>query len=458
MKKSILRIEVLFYFLCTPQSKLGSKMYEKREKFSGRLGFILSCIGSSVGIGNVWLFPYRVCENGGAVFILLYIFFVITVGFAGMVGEMAFGRAMQSGPMEAFRKVFENKGWKWGKNLGLIPTINSVLLAIGYSVIIGWVLYFLKESIVASLLWSDTWSKFLKISSNFSNIPYHTAGLMIAFLITVFGIQKGIETINKILMPTFFLFFLLLATRVSFLPRSYLGYKFLTSIDFRYFLNFKTYIYALSQAIFSLSLAGSGMVVYGSYLKKDENIPLCAGYTSLCTILASLLATITIIPSVFSFGMSLKSGPALLFITMPSVFEMVPFGSFFSVLFFVSILFAATTSLINMFEAPIVSIKSHFKLSRFKSALAIFLPATFISITIENKNSVGIWMDIISVYFMPFCALLAAITFFVICGKDFARNEIENGMKRPLTKWFNMSYLMYMLFLVFIYIIEIFGK
>ena len=194
---------------------------ENRETFSSKIGFVLSCIGSAIGIGSIWLFPYRLGEYGGATFLFVYILFVIAVGFSGVIGEIAFGRATKSGPIGAFKKAVESKtGKSWGKYLGMIPVLGALCMAIGYSVVVGWILKYLIRALLKISIYQNTSEYFINVSSGNKNFFYHIFALIITFIIILGGVSKGIEKANKIMMPIFFALFLFLAVWIFFLPNS----------------------------------------------------------------------------------------------------------------------------------------------------------------------------------------------------------------------------------------------
>lgn len=409
---------------------------KKREHFRNRWGFILACIGSAVGMGNIWLFPYRAGQYGGAAFLVPYFIFVILLGIAGVAGEMAFGRAMKAGSIGAFLKASQMRGGNWGRWIGMIPTIGSLAIAIGYSVVVGWILRFLAGSITGSLLREEAEQTFGEITGRFGSIPWHMLGLFLTFMVMIFGISKGIEKMNKVLMPTFFFLFLVLAVRVFFLSGSEEGYCFLLKPEWEYLFDVKTWIYALGQAFFSLSLAGSGTLVYGSYLKKDEDVVACAKNVAVFDTIAAMLAAFVILPAVFAFGMQPNSGPALMFITMPKVFQQMPAGQIFSIIFFVAVLFAGITSLVNLFETPVEAIQEETGLSRKWSVSIVAAISVLIGVMIESGDMVSNWMDIVSIYVIPLGAILAAIMFFWICPKGFAKEQVELGREKKLGGWF----------------------
>lgn len=407
-----------------------------RDTFQNRLGFVLACIGSAVGMGNIWMFPYRVGEYGGAAFLIPYFIFVFVLGFAGVAGEMAFGRAMGAGSIGAFRKAAQMRNQKWGGAVGMIPTLASLGIAIGYSVVVGWILNFLAGSVNGQLMSVASEEYFGAIATDFGSVPWHLLALAITFVIMIFGVSKGIEKVNKFLMPLFFGLFLILAVRVFFLDGSEAGYQFLLKPDWSYLFQVKTWVYALGQAFFSLSLAGCGTIVYGSYLKKDEDIITCARNVAIFDTLAALLAAFVILPAVFAFQMDPNAGPPLMFITMPKVFQQMPAGRLFLVIFFVAVLFAAITSLINLFETPVEAVQEKFKVSRKMAVLIVAVIAVLIGIFIESGDVVGVWMDIFSIYLTPVGALLAAIMFFWVCPKGFAREQVQLGREKKIGAWF----------------------
>ena len=412
-----------------------------REEFRTKMGFIIACIGSAVGMGNIWMFPYRTGKFGGAAFLIPYFIFVILLGFSGVIGEMAYGRGMKSGPVGAFSKAMEmrfgKKGKTWGKIIGMIPVIGSLGIAIGYSVVVGWFLKYLSARIRVHFLMSKIWEH---ISENFplifGSIGWHMLGLALTFIIMLLGVTKGIEKMNKIMMPIFFVFFILLLIRVITLPGAVEGYKYLFLPDWSNLKDIKTWVYALGQAFFSLSLAGSGNIVYGSYLKKDTDVVECAKNVAFFDTCAAILAGMVVIPAVFAFNLDVASGPPMMFITLPAVFQMMPMGGVFAVLFFIAVIFAAITSLMNLFETPIEALQEQLKLPRWAAVCIIAIIAAAVGIFIESGDSVGAWMDAVSIYIIPLGALLAGIMFFWVCPKGYARTQVETGRNKPVGKWF----------------------
>lgn len=412
-----------------------------RDQFRSRLGFIIACIGSAVGMGNIWMFPYRTGTFGGAAFLIPYFIFVVLLGFSGVIGEMAFGRGMKTGPMGAFTQAMElrfgKKGRLPGKVIGAVPVIGSLGIAIGYSVVVGWFLKYLFAAVTGTLTKvEDMGAYFGELAVDFGSVGWQLLGLGLTFIIMILGVTRGIEKMNKIMMPVFFLFFVILLVRVVTLPGATEGFRYMFVPQWEQLGNVKTWVYALGQAFFSLSLAGSGTIVYGSYLKKDTDVVSCAKNVAFFDTCAALLAGMVVIPAVFAFGLDVSSGPPLMFITLPAVFQQMPFGGVFAVIFFVAVLFAAITSLMNLFETPIEALENQLKISRGAAVAVIALISAAVGIFIESGDSVGAWMDAVSIYIIPLGALQAAIMFFWVCPKGYAREQVEVGREKPLGRWF----------------------
>lgn len=410
---------------------------EKRDTFSTKVGFILACIGSAVGMGNIWMFPYRTGQFGGGAFLIPYLLFVIILGYTGLVGEFAFGRMTQTGPVGSFEKAMKSRGKKGGALIGIIPVIGAFGIATGYAVVVGWFIRFLFGSLSGAMLGAnDSGAYFGEIAGSFGSVGWHFLALTITALILILGVANGIEKVNKIMMPIFFILFLIILVRVVTLPGAMEGIKYILVPKWEFISQPKTWIYALGQAFFSLSLAGSGMIVYGSYLKRDIDIPNCAKKTAFFDTVAALIAALVIIPAVFAFGLDPTAGPPLLFITLPMVFKQMPLGELFAILFFISVLFASITSLMNLLEVPIEALQERFKLKRTTSVLIVCAISFSIGIFIENGDLLGKWMDFMSIYIIPLGALLAAIMFFWVIGMKVAKKEVEEGSSKSLGTWF----------------------
>ena len=405
-----------------------------RDQFTDRWGFILACIGSAVGMANVWAFPYRAAKYGGGAFIVAYLIIAIFLGMVGVAGEIAFGRWGRTGPLGTFRKALTERG-KGLRDIGIIPIVGSLAIGIGYAVIIGWVLRYMAGAATGSVMAADTGAYFGAITGNFGSVGWHMLGLVLALVVMVAGVSGGIEKINKVMMPLFFVLFFIMAIRVAFLPGAVEGYKYLFIPRWEYLLNPDTWIYALGQCFFSLSLAGSGTVVYGSYLDEGEDVVTCARRIAIFDTLAALLASMVVIPAVFAFGLDPSSGPPLMFITMPAIFQSIAGGRIISLIFFVAILFAGLTSIVNLFETPIEALQQRLGMSRRNASLLIVGVAALVGVFIENGNVVGTWMDAVSIYIIPIGALISAVQLFWVMGTDFARTQMGLGREKPGGMW-----------------------
>lgn len=420
----------------------------QRDSWKTNWGFILSCIGSAVGMGNIWMFPARVSKYGGGTFLLPYFPFVIMIGLSGVIGEMAFGRAARSGPIGAFGQAMASrgKGRRLGEAIGYIPVLGSLALAIGYSVIVGWILRYSVGSLTGTTLAPGDVDGFAlafsSMAGSFGNNFWQTVGLVITFIIMVLGISGGIEKINKIIMPLFFLLFLGLAVYMAFQPSAADGYRYIFRIDLKGLADPMTWVFALGQAFFSLSLAGNGTLIYGSYLDDREDVTNAAWKVALFDTLAALLAALVIIPAMATAGSGLdEGGPGLIFIYLPNLFKSMPGSRVLVIVFFTAVLFAGISSLINLFEAPIAALQQQFKLSRRTSVSVITAAALAIGLCIQGI--VSGWMDFVSIYICPLGAGLAGIMFFWVFGSDYAKKEVEKGRLRPIGPWFSFmtSYL-----------------
>ncbi|MCY6485238.1 sodium-dependent transporter [Clostridium aestuarii] len=409
----------------------------ERESFSSKLGFILSCLGSAIGLGNIWMFPWRLGQYGGAAFLIPYFICVFTLGVTGLVGEFGFGRSRGSGSLKGIQEVFKEKRLKFGKAFSIIPTLAVSGILVFYAIVAGWVFRYFYAALKGSFNNVDIPEYFNSFAGTQASILWHFIALLFTVCIVIVGVTKGIERINKIIMPSLFIIFIILLIRSLTLPGAIEGVKYLLIPDWSYLLKPITWIMALGQAFFTVSLNGAGMVVYGSYLKKDVDIPASAMHVAVFDTISALLAAFIIMPAVFSFGLDPTAGPSLLFITMPFIFKAMPLGYIFSVLFFLSIIFAAISSAINMLEASSEAIMSEFNLTRIKAVLIIAITAFLIAIPMDlSMEKFGAWADFITIYLAPLGSIIASVAFFWIYGSNKARNDINIGSNKPLGAWF----------------------
>lgn len=412
----------------------------KRDSFNNKWGFILACIGSAVGMGNIWMFPTRVSMYGGGSYLIPYFIFVALIGFTGVIGEMSFGRATKSGPVDAFGYACETKNKrKLGEAIGFIPVLGALAMAIGYTVVMGWILKYMIGAFTGKTLApADTEgfaASFGSMASAFGNNVWQIVALVIGIIILMFGVGRGIEKANKIMMPVFFILFALLGIYVAFQPGAIEGYKYIFRVDPKAFADPKTWIFALGQAFFSLSVAGNGTLIYGSYLSDNEDIPAAAGRVALFDTIAALLAALVIIPAMATTGAQLnQGGPGLMFIFLPALFKSMPGGYIVAIIFFVAVFMAGLSSLINLYEAPIATIQEKLHLGRKASCTIIAAIALVVSICIQGI--VSGWMDILSIYICPLGAGLAGIMFFWVCGKKYVETQVNTGRDKKFTDKF----------------------
>lgn len=411
----------------------------QRDGFKSKWGFILACIGSAVGMGNIWRFPIMVSLWGGMTFLIPYFICVILIGSTGVIGEFALGRATGAGPIGAFGKCTELRGnRKIGEAIGFIPVLGSMALAIGYTVVMGWIFKYTAIAITGDM--HAMGQDMAAIGGHFdivaiSNLPWIIVAIVASFAIMAMGVSVGIEKANKVMMPVLFFLFVGLGIYIAFLPGASEGYKYIFTLDPKGLANPMVWIFAFGQAFFSLSVAGNGSVIYGSYLPKNENLPGSARNVAIFDTLAALLAAFVIIPAMAAGGAPLESsGPGLMFVWLVNVLNGMPGGRIIGVIFFVCVLFAGLSSIINLYEAPVATLQDNLKLKRVPATAIILVIGCVIAILIQEITSD--WMDVVSIYICPLGALLAGIMFFWVAGKKFVLDEVNNGLKKPIGGWF----------------------
>ena len=289
-----------------------------RETFSSKFGFVISCIGAALGLGNIWMFSYRLGTYGGAVFLIPYFLFVFLLGTTGLIAEFTFGRTFRSGSMVGIRKVFKSRNLKGSSLIASIPALGLTGIFVFYSIVIGWILKYFSLSITGEIK-NISPTYFDLFSGSISSVPWMFLALIITLSVVYLGVSKGIERLNKIIMPLLLLLFLILTIKSLSLPNSIKGVEYLLKPKWEFLLDIKTWIMALGQAFFTVSLNGCGMVVYGSYTDDKFDIVSSSFATALFDTLAAMLVAFMIMPAVFAFGLNPSSGPSLLFITVPSI-------------------------------------------------------------------------------------------------------------------------------------------
>lgn len=378
----------------------------------------------------------------GMTFLIPYVLFVILIGASGVIEEMALGRAAKGGPIIAFGKCTEvrtgNK--KIGEGIGLIPVVGSLALAIGYTVVVGWIFKYTFLALSGQLAgmgkdMNDIGGMFADTATKFGNNLWLIIAVIVTVVIMAFGIASGIERANKIMMPLLFVLFLGLGIYIFTLPGATNGYKYIFTINPKGLLNPRLWIYAFGQAFFSLSIAGNGTVIYGSYLSKSENVVTSARNVAIFDTLAALLAAFVIIPGMAVGGAELSSGgPGLMFIYIVNVFNGMPGGKIVGIIFYICVLFAGMSSLVNLYEAPVATLQEKLGLKRPMAVGCIGLIGCIVALVIQGI--VSGWMDAVSIYICPLGAMLAAIMFFWVAGKDFAISAVNEGKNKQIGRWF----------------------
>ena len=341
---------------------------ENRAQFVTRLGIIATTVGSAVGLGNIWRFPYEAGNNGGGAFLLCYLLCIVILGIPVLCAEFAIGRSTRSNIFGAFHLLKASGHWHW---LGYIGIISSLMILSFYSVVAGWTMEYLYQSIIGGLNMSNAeafHSHFAQFStSNWRPIIWTIIFLFCNYFIVLRGVKKGIEKMSNIMMPALFILLIIFGINSLMMPKAIDGLKFLFTPDFSK-ITPNVIISALGQAFFSLSLGLGTMMTYGSYFSKDTRIVRSATITASLDTLVAILAGIIIFPAVFSFGMSPVQGPALVFEVLPSIFAQMPGGQLWSILFFVLLFLASLTSTISMSEVSIAFLTEEKKLTRAKAS------------------------------------------------------------------------------------------
>ena len=410
-------------------------MDKNRSNFSSRWGFILAAVGSAVGMANVWGFPAKMGANGGFAFLVAYLIFVFLFSLVGLSAEYAIGRRSRTGTLGSYRNAWASRSEKLapvGGAIGWLPLAGSMCIALGYAVIISYVLKALFDSVTGNLMTVDTGVWFGAFSgTDYAVVPFHIV-IVVGTLLTLLLGAKSIEKTNKIMMPVFFIIFAILAVRVAFLPGAAEGYKFIFTPRWDALKEPMTWVWAMGQAFFSLSVTGSGMIVYGAYLEDKEDVVRVAARTAICDTVAAIVAALVIIPACFAYNLDVGAGPALLFVTLPRILQDIPFGQLFAVILYTAMVFAGVSSLQNMFEAVGESLEHRFpKLSR-KIVLALLAVLCLgFGLHMEPIAKWGPWMAIVSIYIIPIGATLGAISWFWVMKKDHLLTEINKGTDKP---------------------------
>jgi len=447
----------------------------KREHWKSKLGFMWAAIGSAVGLGSIWRFPYVVGENGGAVFVLLFCLFLLLVSLPILLSEIVIGRATESNPSDAFKKLGKNRFWK---GVGTLQVITGLLVSVFYSVVCSWTLGYLLEAFNGNLSYFTTplaaqifWKSCLE------SVTW-TMGCQIGFVflsaaILYVGVQKGIESTNKILMPLLFMFLLFLAVVGIQMPSSSKGLLFLFSPNWSA-LNGKMVLLALGQAFFALSVGQGTMITYGSYLRKQDNLFAISLPVASSIVIVSLLAGIAIFTVIFSLGGNPSSGSELIFETLPLLFSKMEFGGFIAILFFSLIFFAGLTSQISAMEPFIAYLTDHKKYSRHKAVsicslivLVLGLPVGLSFGPLSDSTFLGLNLfEALSFFCINILIPLGALGAVLLLGwknpfddflKALQQGTSQTLIKNPLFRWgFALTVRYLAPFVIFILLLNLF--
>ena len=414
-----------------------SKHNQKRSMFSGKLGFVLSAAGASVGLGNIWRFPYLAAKYGGGIFLLVYIVLALTFGYTMIVAETSLGRMTGKSPVSAFASFGKSGFLKFG---GWINAISPILIVPYYSVIGGWVLKYLAEYVMGH-------GSELATDGYFSSFIANGATTEICFVIFAFctlviiyaGVRNGIERVSKFMMPVLVVLSLIITGYSVTRPGALAGVKYFLVPNIENF-SWMTVVSAMGQMFYSLSIAMGILVTFGSYMKKDISIEGSTRNVEIFDTLIAMMAGLMIIPAVFVFSGgdpdTLQAGPALMFITIPKVFASMGLGTLIGILFFVLVLFAAMTSSIALTESAVSTFEDELGWGRKKSTVVIGI----IMIALGTLSSLGYgpldFVKILGMQFLDFFDFLtnsvmmpiAAITTCLLVSRVIGVKKIEEEM------------------------------
>jgi len=434
---------------------------EKREKrrssFSGKIGFVLSAAGASVGLGNIWRFPYLAAKYGGGIFLLVYILLALTFGYTMIMAETALGRMTKKSPVSAFAVFSNSAGFRLG---GWINAVIPMLIVPYYSTIGGWVIKYLYEYLCGHTKQVAADGYFTGFISG--GISAEVCFLIFAMMVLVIiyaGVRNGIERVSKIMMPVLVVLALVIAVYSMTREGAFEGVKYFLIPNLDNF-SWMTVVAAMEQMFYSLSIAMGILITFGSYMKEDVSIESATRNVEFFDTAIAIMAGLMIIPAVFSFSggdpEALKAGPSLMFITIPKVLDSMGFGTFMGILFFVLVLFAALTSAIALTESAVSTFEDELGWNRTKSTVAV----GGIILVLGSLSSLGYgplgFIKVLGMQFldffdfltnsvmMPFAALATCLLVIRVVGTDRIAREVEkNGapFKRKKIFDFMIKYL-----------------
>ncbi|MCZ4694076.1 sodium-dependent transporter [Ancylomarina euxinus] len=419
----------------------SDKIPQIRDVFSSKIGVIAAAAGSAVGLGNIWKFPYITGVYGGAAFLFVYLGFIALIGLPIMLSEFMIGRKSRSNVFGAFKNLAPNSPWKY---VGLLGVAAAVMILSFYGVVAGWSIDYIVKSLTDGFA-SKSPDELGIMFTQFIETPglpifYQLLFMLMTMAIVIIGVKDGIEKYAKILMPILILIIIVLDIRAVTLDGAKEGLNFLFHPDFSK-LTADGVLSALGHAFFSLSLGMGTLITYGSYIGKQNNLAKTALIVTVSDTLIAILAGIAIFPAVFAFGIEPSSGPGLVFITLPNVFQQMPGGFFFSILFFLLLTVAALTSSISILEVVGAYFREELKIKR---NLATVLATVMISIVgIFCSLSMGMFkeqtlfglnffdlLDWISAnMLLPLGGLFISLFMGWYWGRKMIEDELANGSK-----------------------------
>ena len=354
----------------------------ERANFGSKLGVILATAGSAVGLGNVWRFPYMTGENGGAVFIIIYVGCVLLLGIPCMISEFIIGRHGRANTARAYSKLSDGKAWTL---IGFMGVLTGFLITGYYAVVAGWCMQYIWAALIGHMQGSPDFFRqyFVELSTDPVKPVLWTAIILgVTYLVIEHGVRDGIERASKMMMPTLFILLLVIVGASCMLPNAEKGVEFLFKPDFSK-INSDVFLAALGQSFYSLSIAMGCLCTYASYFSMDTNLTKSAIQIGVIDCLVAILAGLMIFPAAFSVGVNPDSGPSLIFITLPNVFaqafaSMPVLGYVISLLFFILLTLAALTSLISLHEVSTAFFHEEFMMTRKKAALLVTVSTSVI--------------------------------------------------------------------------------
>lgn len=432
-------------------------MNHKRSSFSGKLGFVLSAAGASVGLGNIWRFPYLAAKYGGGIFLLIYIILALTFGYTMIIAETSLGRMTKKSPVGAYESFGKSKLLSAG---GWINAVIPILIVPYYSVIGGWVIKYLFEYLLGhgqALAADDYFSGF--ISNGFSAEICFLIFTMFTVVIIYMGVRNGIERVSKFMMPILVILSVIIAVYSVTRPGAMAGVKYFLVPNLENF-SWMTVVSAMGQMFYSLSIAMGILVTFGSYMKKDTSIEDSTKNVEIFDTAIAIMAGLMIIPAVFAFSGgdpdTLQAGPSLMFITLPKVFAGMGFGTGTGILFFLLVLFAAVTSSIALTESAVSTFEDELHWSRKKATVFMTVVMIFLGtlsclgygplagITVIGMQFLDFFDFLTNSVMMPIAAIATCLLVSRVIGVEKIENEVTEGghlFKRKVIFQFMIKYL-----------------